>query len=75
MWVAKFSERDTSYNHVSYHGKYMAIDQNSGGYPYNVDSLAGAHIFNSLDDAQVYLRGFSHLDLYKLEYTLKKVEE
>lgn len=34
--------------------KFVAVDSNSGGYPYMTDSIAAAHKFNRLDEAVKY---------------------
>jgi len=52
-------ERTSGYStvHSSEAGKWVALDSNSGGYPYATE-IANAHDFGSVEKAQDYARHF-----------------
>ena len=47
-------------------GMYVALDHNSGGYPYGVVSFRNASTFISLIAAMDYRQMFPYLDVYKV---------
>jgi hypothetical protein len=75
MYVMKYSTRDQSYNHPSFHGKFVVLDYSSGGYPWAVgEELSNqVEIWHSLDKALDYQKSFPCLDIYKLEIALTKL--
>lgn len=40
-------------------GKFIALDNASGGYPYKVDTMAEGHYFKSKEDAERYSSFFA----------------
>lgn len=71
MYVLKYSDRDQSYNHSDYHGKFAGMDHNSGGYPYATELISNTYIWNDLDKVESYRKSFPCLDLYELNIELK----
>lgn len=58
-------------------GRYAAMDQASGGYPYPVDSLFRAKIWTNMNEFFSYLRSFPELAAYvvRMEITTTKLEK
>lgn len=52
-------------------GKYAAMDNASGGYPYPTDNIFRAHIWDSLEDMSNYQRMFSELEPFIMTLTLQ----
>lgn len=67
-YVLRYSNRPETYNNDFNHGKFVALDDYSGGYPYGVDILK-AHRFPTLDSAKAYQRMFSFLDILEVNTT------
>jgi|GEM_PF-6409458 len=73
MYIMKWSERKGTGNHTSYKDKFVAIDYNSGGYPWAPETFSEAHIWTSLEEAQRYQKMFPELDIYELKVELNKI--
>lgn len=73
FFVMKYSSRDESYNHPDNHGKFMDIDDHSGGYPYATESSLRAKRFSTLEEAQDYQKMFKCLDIYRVTVSLMRV--
>lgn len=52
-------------------GKYVAIDYNSGGYPYQVDTFAHAKIWNDKEAVTGYAKSFPELQIFELSICLE----
>lgn len=55
-------------------GKFIAIDQGSGGYFYAVRRIQEAQLFPSLEQALDYRRHWEWLEIYKLDLVPVRVD-
>lgn len=75
MYIMKFSNRDHSYNSPHYHGKFVHVDYDSGGYPCAVDTFGnGVYIFTTLKEALGYKEIFTYLDIFEVLIEYRSVE-
>jgi len=75
MYVMKFSTREGTYNNKHYHGKFVAIDYHSGGYPWGIgEEFSGrVSIFSTYEEARSYQETFKFLDIFELKIELKEI--
>lgn len=73
-FAMKYSDRGENPNGPEAVGKWVAVDENSGGYPWPVHFFSMAHLWPSYVDAMAYRNMFPYLDVYQLEINVKKVE-
>jgi hypothetical protein len=77
LYVLVYSNRDESYNHQEYHGKWAGMDDNSGGYPYATEQFGAAHIWyeHNYQEMLRYKATFPCLDAYELQLQLAPAKE
>lgn len=66
MYAMKWSNRNGTYARPEDAGKWVAIDDASGGYPCVAYTHNQIEIWESLEEAKRYQKMFPHLDIYKL---------
>ena len=56
-------------------GRFVALDDNSGGYPFDVEKFNNAvEIWQSLEKALEYQKMFEYLNIYELTISLNIVK-
>lgn len=76
MFVMKYSSREEgSYSQPRESGKFVTLDEGSGGYPSPVNYFSAAHIWNDELSARNYQKKFPHLDLFELSIQTELVRD
>ena len=74
IYALKYNNNPNTYNCPANYGKWVAIDETRGGYPYPVKELHEAKLWTNLEEIKSYLHNFDTFGVYEVTFEIKRID-